>query len=52
MRCGSTKSDDGDLTVCGWADHGSLALALFPNRPLDDSAALLREIRSATQTRT
>ncbi len=51
MKCGSTKSEDGDIAVCGWADHGSLALALFPNRSPDESATLMREIRSAAQTR-
>lgn len=51
MKCGTTKSDDGDLAVCGWADHGSLALAMFTNRSEPDSAALLREIRQATQSR-
>lgn len=51
MKCGTTKSDDGDIAVCGWADHGSLALALFPNRPIDESATLMRDIRSATETR-
>jgi hypothetical protein len=51
MKCGSTKTDDGPLTICGWADHGSLALALFNNRSEADSATLLREIRTKTQTR-
>lgn len=51
MKCGTTKSDTGDLTVCGWADHGSLALALFVDRSEPDSAALLREIRKTIQTR-
>jgi hypothetical protein len=51
MKCGTTKSDDGDIAVCGWADHGSLALAMFPNRPVADSAKLLLDIRSAGQTR-
>ena len=51
MKCGTTKSDDGELVVCGWADHGSLALAMFPGRSEDDSATLLREIRDATQKR-
>lgn len=51
MKCGSTTADGSDMTVCGWADHGSLALAMFPNRPEGDSAALLREIRAAAQTR-
>ncbi|OJF11883.1 hypothetical protein BG844_23755 [Couchioplanes caeruleus subsp. caeruleus] len=51
MKCGTTKSDGTDMVVCGWADHGSLALAMFPGRSETDSAGLLREIRAATQTR-
>jgi hypothetical protein len=51
MKCGSTKSDSTTLAVCGWADHGSVAVAMFPNRSVDESATLLREIRTATQKR-
>jgi hypothetical protein len=51
MKCGTTKSDNGNLTVCGWADHGSLAVAMFPNQPESAAAPLLRQIRDATQTR-
>jgi hypothetical protein len=51
MKCGTTKADDADMPVCGWADHGSLALAMFPGRTVDDAAKLLVEIRSAAQTR-
>ncbi|HEX8347068.1 MAG TPA: hypothetical protein VF657_20375 [Actinoplanes sp.] len=51
MKCGSTASPDGDIAVCGWADHGSLALAMFPNRPPDDAAVVLLAIRDAAQTR-
>ena len=51
MKCGTTKSEAGNLTVCGWADHGSLALAMFVDRSESDSAALLRQIRQGTQTR-
>lgn len=51
MKCGTTKSDDTDLSVCGWADHGCIALAMFPNRTEADAAVLLRTIRSATQKR-
>lgn len=51
MKCGTTSTGDGDITVCGWADHGSLALAMFPNRDEAESADLLRQIRSAAQTR-
>jgi hypothetical protein len=51
MKCGTTKSDDGALAVCGWADHGSLAIAMFPNQPESAAAPLLRTIRDATQKR-
>jgi hypothetical protein len=51
MRCGATKTDDGDMTVCGWADNGSLAVALFPARNIDDSARLFQQMRSAMQHR-
>jgi hypothetical protein len=51
MKCGTTKSDDGELPVCGWADHGCLAVAMFPNRPESEAAPLLRQIRTATQSR-
>ena len=51
MRCGTTKTDDGDMPVCGWADHGCLAVAMFPGRPATDAARLMREIRDGAQTR-
>ncbi|WP_229076473.1 hypothetical protein [Actinoplanes sp. DH11] len=51
MKCGSTTADGTPLSVCGWADHGSLAVAMFLDRPETEAAPLLREIRTATQTR-
>jgi hypothetical protein len=51
MKCGTTKSDDGDLAVCGWADHGSVALAMFPGHSTSESATLLLKIRDATESR-
>ena len=51
MKCGTAASPEGDIAVCGWADHGSLALAMFPNRTAAESAPLLRDIREAVQTR-
>jgi hypothetical protein len=49
MRCGSTRTDGGSMAVCGWADHRSLGIAMFPNRPVDQSAELLRTMRKAMQ---
>ena len=51
MKCGTTVTDDGNMPVCGWADHGSLALAMFPNRAEPAAAKLMAEIRDTVQTR-
>lgn len=51
MKCGTSASPDGDMAVCGWADHGSLALAMFPGRPAPEAAALLRSLRGTVQIR-
>jgi hypothetical protein len=51
MQCGTTKTDDGDIPVCGWADHGALGVAMFPNRGEPESAALLLKLRNAAQSR-
>jgi hypothetical protein len=51
MKCGTTKSDDGTLAVCGWADHGCLAVAMFPNQAESAVAPQFRTIRDATQKR-
>ncbi|WP_432979161.1 hypothetical protein [Dactylosporangium sp. CA-233914] len=51
MRCGTTKVDDSDLSVCGWADNGSLGVALFSGRNVADSAKSLLELRSAVEHR-
>ncbi|MFG2064686.1 hypothetical protein ACGFIK_25075 [Micromonospora sp. NPDC048871] len=51
MKCGRTSGEGGDFAVCGWADHGSVAIAMFPFRPVDEAADLLRQIRETVQTR-
>ncbi|MEW2473754.1 hypothetical protein AB0875_08165 [Micromonospora gifhornensis] len=51
MKCGTTSGEGGDFAVCGWADHGSVAIAMFPFRPVDEAAGLLRKIRETVQTR-
>ncbi|MEN3304931.1 MAG: hypothetical protein V7603_1133 [Micromonosporaceae bacterium] len=49
MRCGTSAGDGGDMTVCGWADHSSIALALFPGRSVDDGATLMGRMRDGIQ---
>jgi hypothetical protein len=51
MKCGESAAPEGAMTVCGWADHGSVVIAMFPGRSQDDSAALMRTIRDTIQTR-
>ncbi|SDZ26795.1 hypothetical protein SAMN05444365_108157 [Micromonospora pattaloongensis] len=51
MKCGTTRSEDGDIAVCGWADHGSVALGMFPGRRPADAGTLLRDLRAAIQHR-
>ncbi|MEU7620088.1 hypothetical protein AB0M91_26660 [Micromonospora rifamycinica] len=51
MKCGRTSGDGGDFAVCGWADHGSVAMGMFANRSVDESADLFRQIRDGVQTR-
>ncbi|WP_200216791.1 hypothetical protein [Micromonospora coerulea] len=51
MKCGTTSGDGGDFAICGWADHGSVVMAMFPGRSVDDSAGLFRQLREGIQTR-
>ncbi|MGS2617526.1 hypothetical protein ACVCAH_23835 [Micromonospora sp. LZ34] len=51
MKCGSTSGEGGDFAICGWADHGSVVMAMFPGRPVDEAGELLRKIREGVQTR-
>ncbi|KXK58376.1 hypothetical protein AWW66_30110 [Micromonospora rosaria] len=51
MKCGTTSGEGGDLPVCGWADHGSVVMAMFPGRTVTDAGNLLRAVREKIQTR-
>ncbi|MFG1776872.1 hypothetical protein ACGFIG_10635 [Micromonospora sp. NPDC049048] len=51
MKCGTTSGDGGDFAVCGWADHGSVVMAMFPGRSIDDAGGLFRAMREEMQTR-
>lgn len=50
MKCGTSLADS-QMPVCGWADHGTVVMALFPGRSLEDAATLLRDIRVEIQSR-
>ena len=46
MKCGTQLSGSNSLTICGWADAGSLGLGIFLERPMSESETLFRQIRS------
>lgn len=50
-RCGAGTLAGRSVSVCGWADHGSLAVGIFGNRSVDESSALLDTIRGAVLKR-
>src|SRR5436305_4097688 len=49
VKCGTSNGDGGAMPVCGWADNGSLAIALFPGRSQDVATKLLLDLRSAIE---
>jgi hypothetical protein len=51
VRCGTSNGDGAPIAVCGWADGGSLAMALFPGRSVDEAATLTLQLRTATEHR-
>ncbi len=51
MQCGVTVDKEGEIAVCGWADNGSVAVALFPGRPVGDAAKAMLELRNAVERR-
>jgi hypothetical protein len=51
LKCGTSNGDGTPIPVCGWADGGSLALALFPGRSVDDAANLMRQLRTGMEHR-
>lgn len=51
QRCAASRLDGRSATVCGWSDHGVIAIAVLPGKPLDQAAATTRAIRAAIVTR-
>jgi len=51
MRCGFTATEGSStVAICGWADHSSVGMAVFPNRQVPQSAGVLRAIREAIRS--
>jgi hypothetical protein len=51
LKCGTSTGEGGPMSVCGWADRDSLAVALFPGRTVDQAATLFRELRAGIERR-
>jgi hypothetical protein len=51
VSCGAGRVDGTRVTVCGWADHGSVATVVFHRRSADDAAQLVNRIRTAVLSR-
>ena len=49
VKCGTSNGDGAPISICGWADDGSLALALFPGRSMDEAAGLIVTLRAAVE---
>lgn len=51
QRCADGQRDGEPVAVCGWADHGSIAIGIFSERTVEESAELLRQLRAEIITR-
>lgn len=51
LKCGTTSGVGGEFAVCGWADHGSVVIGLFPDHPAVEAGDLFRKMRNEMQTR-
>ena len=47
QRCAAARYDGRSATVCGWADHGVIALAVFPGKSLEQASTLTQNIRGS-----
>ncbi|GIF72196.1 hypothetical protein [Asanoa siamensis] len=50
-RCGVGTDKGTEVVVCSWADHGSLGTGVFTRLDVDDSNALLSQLRDTIVTR-
>jgi hypothetical protein len=46
-RCGTGRLDGRSISMCAWADHGSMGVGLFAGRSIESSSPTLQEIRAA-----
>jgi len=51
QRCAASRLDGRAATVCGWADHGVIAIGIFAGKDLDEASRSMQSIRAAIVTR-
>ncbi|WP_433610302.1 hypothetical protein ACQP2P_40830 [Dactylosporangium sp. CA-139114] len=51
QRCAASRLDGRSATVCGWADHGVIAIAVFAGKTVDEASRSMQSIRAAIVTR-
>jgi hypothetical protein len=50
-RCGTGTLNNRGVALCGWADHGSLAVLVTAGRSVDETAQLMGTVRTAVLDR-
>ncbi|MEU7872699.1 hypothetical protein [Dactylosporangium sp. NPDC049140] len=51
QRCAASRLDGRAATVCGWADHGVIAIAVFAGKTVDEASRSMQSIRAAIVNR-
>ncbi|WP_432979118.1 hypothetical protein [Dactylosporangium sp. CA-233914] len=51
QRCAASRLDGRSATVCGFADHGAIAIAVFAGKSVEPASAALQNIRASIITR-
>jgi hypothetical protein len=47
QRCAPGRLDGRSMTLCGWSDHGVIAIALFPGKSLEAASTATQNIRGS-----
>ncbi|MET7397677.1 hypothetical protein ABZS66_29740 [Dactylosporangium sp. NPDC005572] len=47
QRCASSRMDGRSATVCGWSDHGVIAIAVFVGKNLQQAATATQNLRGS-----
>lgn len=51
VKCATGTEKGVPMTMCAWADHGSVGIAVFVGRELQEAAALFLQIRQVVESR-